>query len=438
MESFEQVLENVKAFCEEKINITSYTVFFSKLLLYEWSAGENLAVLQVQNDFQQDVLSKRYMGMLKEGFHSVLGFGIEIKVIVKHKEDEPEEDNTATAGNYALTFENFIKGDTNSLALAAAYAVSQKPAADNNNPLFIYGDSGLGKTHLLTAISLETKKNYPGLNIIMADGEMFTNEIISAIQNSSTAFFHSKYREADVLLVDDIQFIGGKETTQEEFFHTFNTLHKLGKQLVLVSDRPPKEIRSLHDRLKTRFQSGLIVDIQPPKYETRVAIVRRKAELLSLDLPDDVVDFIATKLKNNIRQLEGAVKKINAYKKLEGIEPSIGAAQNAIKDILNEIQPVPITIDRIISEISRTFNVSGTEIKSSVRKANVSNARKLCMYIVQQTTELTTTDIGAEFGGRDHSTVVYSIQDIEKKIARDKQLRGVVDDIIKNVKSFQY
>ncbi len=202
------------------------------------------------------------------------------------------------------------------------------------------------------------EKNHPDFNIVYVDGEKFTNEIISAIHDNTTTQFHNKYRAADVLLVDDIQFIGGKESTQEEFFHTFNTLYNSGKQIVLASDRAPREIKSLEDRLRTRFEMGLIADIQPPDFETRVAIIRRKADLLGLDMPDDVAEYIANRLKNNIRQLEGAVKKLDAYRKLEGIQPVIGAAQNAIKDILSETQPVPVTVEKILSEVARTYNTT--------------------------------------------------------------------------------
>ena len=229
----------------------------------------------------------------------------------------------AAQGSYALTFENFIVGSTNKFAHAAAQAVAANPSGAYN-PLFIYGGSGLGKTHLLKAIQLEISRNQPQYNLVYVDGEKFTNEIINAIREGSTAEFHQKYRAADVLLVDDIQFIGGKESTQEEFFHTFNTLYQAGKQIVLASDRPPKEIKSLEDRLRTRFEMGLTADIQPPDFETRVAIIRRKADLLHLDMPDDVAEFIANHLKDNIRQLEGAVKKLDAYRLLEGIQPVLG------------------------------------------------------------------------------------------------------------------
>ena len=337
-------------------------------------------------------------------------------------------------GNYEFTFENFIVGSTNKFAHAAAQAVAANPSGAYN-PLFIWGGSGLGKTHLLGTIQFEIHKNFPDYNIVYVDGEKFTNEIISAIHDNTTAEFHNKYRAADVLLVDDIQFIGGKESTQEEFFHTFNTLYNAGKQIVLVSDRPPKEIKSLEERLRTRFEMGLTADIQPPDFETRVAIIRRKADLLGLEMPDEVAEYIANRLKNNIRQLEGAVKKLNAYRKLEGIQPVIGAAQNAIKDILNETQPVPITVEKILSEVARTYNTTADMLRGPSRRSNVSSARKVSMYVVREITGMSMEDIGSEFGGRDHSTVVYSSNDMQKKLETDTRLRETVEDIIKNVRT---
>ena len=267
------------------------------------------------------------------------------------------------------------------------------------------------------------------------DCEKFTNEIITAIREGSTEQFRLKYRAADVLLVDDIQFIAGKESTQEEFFHTFNTLHNAGKQIVLASDRPAKEIKSLEERLRTRFEWGLTADIQPPDFETRVAIIRRKAELFHLEIPDDVAEFIANHLKNNIRQLEGAVKKLNAYYMLEGIQPVIGVAQNAIKDILNETQPVPVTIEKIIGEVGRTYNVSPAEIRGMRRTANISSARQTAIYVVREITGMSMEDIGKEFGGRDHSTIVYSLKALESNLENDRHLKETVEDIIKNVRT---
>ncbi len=328
MDSFDEVFAAVKEYCKEHVVIATYNLFINDIEPVSFDG--NKAVLSVRSEFVKNTLENRYLSLLQEAFRELLGFEVEIEFTLPQKAPSPApgaaQAAAAAGGNYAFTFENFIVGSTNKFAHAAAQAVAANPSGAYN-PLFIWGGSGLGKTHLLHAIKSEVEKNHPDFNIVYVDGEKFTNEIISAIHDNTTTQFHNKYRAADVLLVDDIQFIGGKESTQEEFFHTFNTLYNSGKQIVLASDRAPREIKSLEDRLRTRFEMGLIADIQPPDFETRVAIIRRKADLLGLDMPDDVAEYIANRLKNNIRQLEGAVKKLDAYRKLEGIQPVIGAGQ---------------------------------------------------------------------------------------------------------------
>ena len=437
MDSFNDVLAAAKEYCKERLVDATYNLYIDGLEAVRFEAGGKVT-LAVRNDFICTIVRDRYTPLLREALAAVLGFDVEVELVVPAAaqpeapvpaEPEPEPD-----GRYDFTFENFIKGPSNQFAYAAAQAVASNPSGAYN-PLFIYGQSGLGKTHLLTAIATEIKKNHPEFNIVYVDCETFTNELISAIQAGRTEEFRQTYRPADVLLVDDIQFIAGKESTQEEFFHTFNTLHAAGKQIVLASDRPAKEIKSLEERLRTRFEWGLTADIQPPDFETRVAIIRRKAELLNLWMPDDVAEFIANHLKSNIRQLEGAVKKLNAYYLLEGIQPAIGVAQNAIKDILNETQPVPVTIEKIISEVARTYNVSPAEIRGMRRTANISAARQTAIYMVREITGMSMEDIGREFSGRDHSTIVSSLKAMEQNLQNDRRLKETVEDIIKNVRT---
>ncbi len=430
MDSFDEIFAAVKDYCRQRLVDATYNLFIDGLEPVSFENGT--ATISVRSDFIRGMVQERYTDLLNEAFTSILGFSVPL--VFEVPQVASKEPAAPTNGSYAFTFENFIVGSTNKFAHAAAQAVAANPSGAYN-PLVIYGDSGLGKTHLLNAIRLEIAKNHPEFNIVMVDGEAFTNEIISAIQNNSTAEFHQKYRAADLLLVDDIQFIAGKESTQEEFFHTFNTLYNAGKQIVLATDRPPKEIKSLEDRIRTRMEWGLIADIQPPDFETRVAIIRRKADLLGLDLSDDVAEFIANHLKNNIRQLEGAVKKLNAYRLLEGIQPVIGAAQNAIKDILNENQPVPVTIEKIVNEVARTFNITAADIRSRKRSSNISSARMTAMYVVHEITGMTMQEIGREFGGRDHSTVVYALSEVEKKINADPRFKEIVEDILKNARS---
>ena len=437
MDSINDVLDAAKAYCREHTAEATYQYYISDIKAVSFE-NSNTITLEIRNAFILGIVSDRYTALLKDAFKAVLGFDVEV-LFVTPKKDEGEEkkpkldESSLPSGRYDFTFENFIKGPSNQFAYAAAQAVAANPSGAYN-PLFIYGPSGLGKTHLLNAIQVEIKKNHPDFNIVYVDCEMFTNEIISAVKTATTEQFRQKYRQADVLLIDDIQFLAGKESTQEEFFHTFNTLHNDGRQIVIASDRPAKEIKSLEERLRTRFEWGLTADIQPPDFETRVAIVKRKAELLNLDLPNDVAEYIANPLKQNIRQLEGAVKKLNAYSMLEGISPCIGVTTTAIKDTLNDSQPIPVTIEKILNEVARTYNVMPADIRGKKRNANVSAARQMTMYIIREVTGMSMEAIGQEFQ-RDHSTVVYSIKTMEENIARDQHLKEMCSDIMKNVRT---
>lgn len=440
MDSFKDVLLAAQAYCKEQMAEATYNLYIEGLEAVCFEDSSQIT-LSVRNDFICKIVTDRYLNLLKEAFKEVLGFDIAVNLVVPSTPphevviaQQYDSNPQSPQGNYEYTFENFIKGSSNQFAFAAAQAVAANPSGAYN-PLFIHGGSGLGKTHLLNAIQVEIKKNHPDFVIMYVTCEQFTNELISAIRGGSTENFRMKYRAADLLLIDDIQFIAGKESTQEEFFHTFNALHGAHKQIVIASDRPTKEIKSLEDRLRTRFESGLTADVQQPDFETRVAIVKRKAELLNLDLPENVAEFIATHLKNNIRQLEGAVKKLNAYYMLEGIQPVISVAQNSIRDVLNETQPVPVTIEKVIGEVSRTFNVSATDIKGSKRNANISAARRVAIYILREVTGMSMEDIGREFSNRDHSTIVYARKTMENDLAKDSHLRETVEDIIKNVNS---
>ena len=443
MDSINDVLEAAKEYCRDHTSDATFEYYIKPIKAVSFE-NSNTVTLEIRNAFTLGIVADRYTVLLKEAFKSVLGFDVEIAFVTPQPEEEEEKitgeqalkelrERQLPSGRYAFTFENFIKGPSNQFAYAAAQAVAANPSGAYN-PLFIYGPSGLGKTHLLNAIQVEIKKNHPDYNIVYVDCEMFTNDIITAVKTATTEQFRQKYREADVLLIDDIQFLAGKESTQEEFFHTFNTLHNDGRQIVIASDRPAKEIKSLEERLRTRFEWGLTADIQPPDFETRVAIVKRKAELLSLKLPDDVAEYIANHLKQNIRQLEGAVKKLNAYYMLEGIAPCIGVTTTAIKDTLNDSQPIPVTIEKILNEVARTYNVMPADIRGKKRNANVSAARQMTMYIIREVTGMSMEAIGQEFQ-RDHSTVVYSIKTMAENIARDQHLKETCSDIIKNVRT---
>ena len=411
----------------------------------------NVVVLATESEFKRNTLNQIYLDKLEEQFSIVLGNPVKIELIVKSDMETTETkfnniknseeltsqiDNIVHDNKVTYTFDNFIVGPSNNLAFAAAKAVSQKQH-EKYNPLFIYGDSGLGKTHLLSAIQNEMTKKYPGINIIYISAETFTNEFLHSITANNTELFDEKYRKADALLIDDIQFIAGKEQTEEKFFHIFNELYKQNKAIVLTSDRPAKEIKSISDRLKTRFSSGLAADVRAPEYETRLAIIQRKAEILNFKIPEDVVDFIATKLKSNIRQIEGVVTKMNALYMVSQIKPTIVVAQNVIKDIVSDHQPIPITVDKIITEAAKIFNVDPDEIRSPKRNSQVSAARKVAIYVIQEITGLPYETIGQEFSGRDHSTVVYAIKNVKETMAKDSNFRSVVEDLIKNIKANQ-
>ncbi len=434
---------------EYGISVSARELWLDPLVPIEMSGSK--VVLATEDDFKRDTLYRYYVSKLGDQFSNIMGFPISVEIIVDDnnptivskfdniKNDETVSNKIETMVNdnkVTYTFDNFIVGPSNNLAFAAAKAVSQKQH-EKYNPLFIYGDSGLGKTHLLSAIQNEMQNNYPGINIIYISSETFTNEFLHSISANTTENFDEKYRRADALLIDDIQFIAGKEQTEEKFFHIFNELYNLNKPIVLTSDRPAKEIKSISDRLKTRFSSGLAADVRAPEYETRLAIIQRKAELLNFKIPDDVVDFIATKLKSNIRQIEGVVTKMNALYMVSKMKPTIVVAQNVIKDIVSDHQPIPITVDKIINEVAKIYNVTPDDMRSPKRAANISAARKAAIYVIQDITGLSYDAIGKEFDSRDHSTVVYALKCVKKSMANDSSYRSVIEDIIKNIKANQ-
>lgn len=447
MKSFVEVFDKVLEYFQQKVDRGELAEVAFKLwikTLQPVTLDGNVAVFKVQSEFQKGIILKNYEKLLIDAFSEILGFDVEINIIPMENENEEDKspiqkrqelEQSFSNAEYDYTFDTFIVGHSNEFAYAASTAVAKNPGSAYN-PLFIHGPSGLGKTHLLTAISNEIKSRNPDTNIIYVTGEAFTNELINAIQQKKdTSQFHQKYRSADVLLVDDVQFIAGKDSTQEEFFHTFNELHKIGKQIVLTSDRPPKDIKTLEDRIRTRFEWGLIADISTPDFETRVAIVRRKAELLDLTIPDDVSEYIANHLKSNIRQLEGCVKKLKASKHLVGTPPSIAQAQNAIREILSDDKPAPVTFERILNEVSNVYGVTPEDILSNKRSSKISLARKVSAYIIKETTSMSYKSIGLDMGGRDHSTIMYYHDDITAAMNKDPHLKETIEDIVKNIRN---
>ena len=435
MDSFEQAWELICEYCKSQITGVAYKTWFSSLKPVSLDFENNVATIEAPNEFHMQTLLRGYADVLNRAFESVFGAPIQLSLVVPQADAPAKQETPAPDDDsYELTFDTFVVGPSNRFAHAACQAVAAKPAL-LYNPLFIYGNSGLGKTHLLSAVSKEFMRNFPDRSVVYVKSEDFTNEIIDAIARGTTAALRAKYRSADLLLIDDVQFIAGKNSTQEEFFHTFNTLHEAKKQIILTSDRPPKDIATLEDRLKTRFEWGLTADIQPPDYETRISIINRKAASMDFTIPENVSEYIANRLKSNVRQLEGAVKKLRAFHLLENKPINVATAQSAISDIMNNSQPTPVTVDKIIEEVARTYLVAPEDIRSQKRNSVISTARQVSIYIVREITEMSMVEIGQTFGGRDHSTIVYALRQMESKLERDPRTRDTVDDIIKNIRS---
>ena len=441
MESFKAMWQLILNYCKENMNDVAFDCWIVPIEPIEFTGSE--ATLFIKHSFQKNLVKEKYSALIKRAFEEVCGFSVELNFIsgedtssdtLSEVRITPKDGNGSNVKTrYEYTFETFIVGPSNRYAHATAQAVADKPG-ESYNPLFIYGNSGLGKTHLLNAICERIQRKNPDAAIVFVSAEDFTNEFLNHLKNNTVNQFQNKYRGADVLLVDDVHFLVGKEQTQEAFFHIFNALHADKKQMVFTSDKAPREIPKIEERLLSRFEWGLLADIQSPEYETRIAIIKRKAELLDFEIPDNVVEFIADKIKKNIRQLESIVSKLKAYKLLENIEPSITVAQNAIKDIVNDNKPVGVTIENIISEVARTTGVTDEKIRSKDKTAKVSFARQLSMYIIREMTGISMKDIGAQFGGRDYSTTIYAINQVKKQLETDNSLSNMIEMIIKNVR----
>ena len=331
------------------------------------------------------------------------------------------------------TFDRFVVGPSNKFAHAAAVAVAENPGKAYN-PLFIYGNSGLGKTHLLLAIGEEIHARHPEKKIAYVKGDDFTNQMIQSVQSGTAEEFRQKYRNVDLFLVDDVQFIAGKQATQEEFFHTFNSIYEAGHQIVITSDRPPLEMSLLDDRLRTRFEGGLMADVQPPDIETRMAIIRNKAAQLGMILPDDVVEYIGENITANIRQIEGVVKRLTAYKEILNDTITINSVKRAIKDVIRVGEYIP-TPDVIIEETARYYSLSPDDLRGQRRSKNIAMARQISMYLMRSLTNLSLLDIGEQYEGRNHSTVLSSVRKVEDLIKKDPEVASTVRDISSNINS---
>ena len=440
MRSFDDIFDKVKSELELNITQTAAELWFDplKFVVFE----NDTMVIDCGEDFVKTIVSDKYYETWKQALSDAFGFDVDVKFIsTPEKKDYVEQQKQKNPANLQReTFENFVVGPSNKFAYSAAKAValnSNGYSVNNTmsyNPLFIYGNSGLGKTHLLNAIAYKIKENDPTKKIIFVKAEEFTNEFLNHLSNKTTALFHDKYRSADIIIFDDIQFFAGKESTQEEFFHTIDSYIVDNKQIILSSDRPPKDISTLADRIRGRIEQGLLADIQPPELETRINIIRNKCEIYDLKLEEDIIIYIAEKVKNNIRQLDGVVKKLKAYSNISGENKIVlSDVQNVIKNIVTSNQPIPQITEKIILEVSRNYNVSVDDLYSKKRNNHISNPRQIAMYIMREVTGMTFQEIGDKFG-RDYSTVIHSINNVEEKIEIDASLKAQISDIIKNVR----
>lgn len=445
-EKWDEILETLK--CEHDISGVSFRTWILPLSVY--SVDDNFITILVNEELvgseSISFIKRKYGLPLKVAIEEITGIDRELEFVVSSKLKKTETKTPAKKDsipkdkfpflNPRYTFDTFVVGTNNNLAHAASLAVAESPA-EVYNPLFIYGGVGLGKTHLMHSIAHFILEHNPSIKVLYVTSEQFTNELIESIrnrnENSSTAEFREKYRNIDVLLIDDIQFIIGKESTQEEFFHTFNTLHESKKQIIISSDKPPKDIETLEDRLRSRFEWGLTVDIQSPDYETRMAILKKKEELDGLTIDNEVMKYIATNVKSNIRELEGALTKIVALSRLQNREVNVALAEEALKDLISPNNKKDITPELIIEVVAEHFNLTPTDLTSSRKSRNIAYPRQICMYLSRKLTEFSLNDLGKKLGNRDHTTILHGIDKITNDLVKDNMLQNTIDVLNKKI-----
>ncbi|MGM0369443.1 MAG: chromosomal replication initiator protein DnaA [Bacillota bacterium] len=451
----EQIWEQSLKKIESKLSTPSFETWFQPTDIL--AIQQNTVLIEVPNDFAKDWLETRYSKLIKEAFLETTDNSYEIKFIIPEMEDEiileedeppqedeiqnePEEDKTITNEvqadlNPEYTFDTFVIGSSNQFAHAASLAVAEAPAKAYN-PLFLYGDVGLGKTHLMHAIGNYVLNHNSDLQIMYLTSEEFTNRLINSIKDDKTMNFRNEYRNIDILLIDDIQFLAGKERTQEEFFHTFNALHEANKQIIISSDRPPKEIPTLEERLRSRFEWGLITDIQRPDLETRIAILKKKATLEDIKLPNDVIVYIANQFKTNIRELEGALIRVVAYSSLSNQKITVNLAKQALQNMINDSGGAThreITVNLIQKIVADYYEITVDRMKSKRRTQAIAFPRQIAMYLSRELTDLSLPQIGKRFGGRDHSTVIHSYDKIKNKINDETQFKETIEALLEKI-----
>ncbi|MFR3497881.1 MAG: chromosomal replication initiator protein DnaA [Paraclostridium bifermentans] len=435
---WEKTLQLIKG----ELSPPSFNAFFKQIKPLQIQS--NTLILLVPNDFTKGILEDRYLNLIESSVNQLSLKKHDIKFVLSENEvkgldkDQQLDDDKQIRKKYPnlnpkYTFDTFVIGNSNRFAHAACVAVAEAPARAYN-PLFLYGGVGLGKTHLMHAIGHHIMEQKKDPKVVYVSSEKFTNELINSIKDDRNEEFRNKYRNVDVLLIDDIQFIAGKERTQEEFFHTFNSLHEANKQIIISSDRPPKEIPTLEDRLRSRFEMGLITDIQAPDFETRMAILRKKAQMEDIDVPNEVTVYIAKNIKSNIRELEGALTRVVAYSSLTNRTISFELASEALKDIITTSKHEEITVNRIKEKVSVVFSLKMEDFNSKKRTRSISYPRQVAMYLSRELTDLSLPKIGEEFGGRDHTTVIHAHDKISKDIENNEDFKEKVNKIILDLK----
>ncbi len=453
MKGVRLILENIEELwvatlekIEEKISKPSFDTWLKNTKAE--AIEKNTLIISAPNEFARDWLETQYTELISDILGEVTGTKLNTKFIIPTSNMEVEDTKQVTNQkaesitndmpksmlNSKYTFDTFVIGAGNRFAHAASLAVAEAPAKAYN-PLFIYGGVGLGKTHLMHAIGHYVREHNPKAKVVYLTSEKFTNEFINAIMDNKSNSFRNKYRNIDVLLIDDIQFIAGKESTQEEFFHTFNALHEESKQIIISSDRPPKEIPTLEDRLRSRFEWGLITDITPPDLETRIAILTKKAKAEGLDIPNEVMLYIANQINTNIRELEGALIRVVAYSSLVNQDIDASLAADALKDIIPSSKPKVITIEGIQEIIAERYNIRIEDFAAKKRTKSIAFPRQIAMYLSRELTDFSLPKIGEEFGGRDHTTVIHAHEKISKLLEEDSDLNRDIEDIKETLKT---
>lgn len=440
----EETWDKCLSVIEKKVGVNLFELWFKPIKLSQLK--EQNALMEVPNRFYKEWIEDYYPNLISDALEGIVGHPVTIKFKIAEKVDaelkkmdarlEGRKQRLANKGIYLnpkYTFENFITGPSNQFAHAAALAVTDSPGM-SYNPLFVYGGVGLGKTHLITAIGNVIADKRREFNILFVSAEQFTNEVVAAVRHGKTEELKGKYRNLDLLLIDDIQFIENKNATQEELFHTINTLYERQKQIVLSSDRPPKEIKAITDRLRSRFSMGLIADIQPPELELRMAIIQKKAEVERIKLTESVITFLATKIKTNIRELEGCLIRLGAHTSLTGSPIDVDMARDVLKDIISDDER-PITVEYILKVVSEFYGIKCQEMKSKKRTREIALPRQVAMYLAKQCTDASLNDIGKNFGGKDHATVIYACKQMEEKRVKDEDFNRKIQGLINRIKT---